>query len=555
MRAGGIAGHFCFSNRDSTSPKYVTNNHFEGNIDCRSSTNCYVGGIIGSASYSWMGKSYLYIEDCNSSGKINSYSNYRNAISGGIVAYIYNSCGSSGATYKPNVIIKNSSSSSSIDSKVDLCVYSRSVAGGILGYCVSNSPDAISTINTYLDIVHCYSEGSINALCDAWNNGSEYVLAGGIVGYAEPYWYYGFSITDCFSKGDISIKYGFKGYNELLYAGGLVGYSTNSLLITGDCYYCGCKSAGKYGIRKGSSTPICYYNPIGDNGTIVKLTSVKNYEVGTTTDISNNLVATVTPHLSDKSGITWESSDPDIVQITDTGYIDGTNSDSLLCNINCKAVGTSTITVTTADGASASCLVTVNEVDNTLKIKKISLFGIDGLESYDFESTQTFDVDVVFNKDIELGDNTNLNLYTYVNDEKVKIGTSHCFNKKNSNTVTLEVVSCVMPKGKICIEFPTDSVKPVSNDVDFDLDNINSNYFENNSNFILGLNSFRFSNFKDYFEEKYTFSEDLVSKLIKAGISKNEINKTKKKKMGWGLLWYICFCCNGRKRYYRYIRF
>ena len=60
MRAGGIAGHFCFSNRDSTSPKYVTNNHFEGNIDCRSSTNCYVGGIIGSASYSWMGK-VIYI--------------------------------------------------------------------------------------------------------------------------------------------------------------------------------------------------------------------------------------------------------------------------------------------------------------------------------------------------------------------------------------------------------------------------------------------------------------------------------------------------------------
>ena len=92
---------------------------------------------------------------------------------------------------------------------------------------------------------------------------------------------------------------------------------------------------------------------------VLTLNSTASYIVGTSTSGIEGLCAIVTPHLSDKSGIIWESSNPEIVEIVDTSYIDGANSDSLLCNINCKSAGTSLITVKLGSGLSANCMVTV----------------------------------------------------------------------------------------------------------------------------------------------------------------------------------------------------
>jgi len=88
----------------------------------------------------------------------------------------------------------------------------------------------------------------------------------------------------------------------------------------------------------------------------------KKYEVGAITKDVDKLSATVTSHLDNKSGIKWESSNPDVVEIVSTDSKDGTMSDELFCAINCKAAGTNTVTVNYTNGAKASCVITVNNI-------------------------------------------------------------------------------------------------------------------------------------------------------------------------------------------------
>ena len=105
---------------------------------------------------------------------------------------------------------------------------------------------------------------------------------------------------------------------------------------------------------------------VGSDGSKLSLPSTKTYTVGTQTTIADCLVATLTPHVNDWSDIVWTSSNTDVVEIINprTG-INGITADSLWCDVNCKAVGASVITVTNSKGASASCLVTVTDKETT----------------------------------------------------------------------------------------------------------------------------------------------------------------------------------------------
>ena len=116
------------------------------------------------------------------------------------------------------------------------------------------------------------------------------------------------------------------------------------------------------------------YKYISDSGRLI-LSTEKTYTMGTVTDITNCLTAVLTPHIEDKSGIVWESSNPDEVEIVNSGSIDGTDSDKLLCNLKCKTEGTSIVTVTLKDGESASCLVRVEYRDTRI----VSIEGINNV--------------------------------------------------------------------------------------------------------------------------------------------------------------------------------
>ena len=84
-------------------------------------------------------------------------------------------------------------------------------------------------------------------------------------------------------------------------------------------------------------------------GVSLDITSQK-FTLGSTT--TTTLTATVAPSNADNKNISWTSSEPTIVSVTDNG--DGT------AEIKALAEGSSTITVTTADGSyTATCVVTV----------------------------------------------------------------------------------------------------------------------------------------------------------------------------------------------------
>jgi hypothetical protein len=363
------------------------------------SGGCHIGGLIG-----YSADSDINIDNCHVTGNIEgvSYQSGDTEVGG----FIGNALTYSNSNKLNDLIIRNSSFNGSViasDTADGLVSYP--LVGGLIG----------SAMIYNIEISGCTAESTLTATAK-FNNGDSSVSVGGLIGdcsaeyitfkdceansvintnsvYITPYSgtsvgglagdvrnYNSIVVNSCTTEGSMY------SYNYRCYSGGLFGSATSSINIV-DCVTKMNMSAktveenyigGYVGIFDGKGTIVggSYIpenKPFGNKSeeqTIkpqVTMPITAIYEVGTATDISNNLVATVTPHLSDKSGTTWESSDPDIVQITDTGYIDGTNSDSLLCNINCKAVGTSIITVTTTDGASASCLVTVTpskEIDD-----------------------------------------------------------------------------------------------------------------------------------------------------------------------------------------------
>jgi uncharacterized repeat protein (TIGR02543 family) len=106
-------------------------------------------------------------------------------------------------------------------------------------------------------------------------------------------------------------------------------------------------------------------NSVGTDGSAFELPISKIYSVGTQASLTNGLIAKLTPHTGDKSDIVWASSNTEVVEITPETGIDSTSFDSLWCDLNCKAAGTSVITVSNSSGASASCVVTVTEGEVT----------------------------------------------------------------------------------------------------------------------------------------------------------------------------------------------
>ncbi|MEQ8176399.1 MAG: Ig-like domain-containing protein [Syntrophomonadaceae bacterium] len=105
-------------------------------------------------------------------------------------------------------------------------------------------------------------------------------------------------------------------------------------------------------LAPGQSVTLTYYTCMTDERYAVHVTGVS---LDKTTDSitvgsSDQLTATVTPDNATNKSVSWESSDPSVATVSDTGLV------------TAIAVGTATITVTTADGSYAAvCAVGVKE--------------------------------------------------------------------------------------------------------------------------------------------------------------------------------------------------
>jgi len=151
-------------------------------------------------------------------------------------------------------------------------------------------------------------------------------------------------------------------------AGGILGKSEGNLKIKNFNFYINgngiCPPENNVNIiyEDGAECKKIVISPNTAKSTLKFPYDNKEYEVGTIREGADRLSATVTPHLDDKSGIKWESSNTDIVEIVSTDSTDGTTFDTLFCVIKCKAAGTSTITVSYTNEANASCVITVNNI-------------------------------------------------------------------------------------------------------------------------------------------------------------------------------------------------
>ena len=270
----------------------------------------------------------------------------------------------------------------------------------------------------------------------------------------------------------------------------------------------------------------------GSDDSLIKISSTKTFPI----DDNNYIEATVTPSMGDNGSAVWTSSNTDVVEIGESSIATAYGSDTLFCTLNCKAEGTSIITVTTADGASASCLVTVKGKE--LEVTSINVNG----QGKILEEYKPIELNVVieFNEKIKVSESIDnyypkANIYTYINGEKAMICEEYPVEQIDENSIIISSLNglITLPRGKIYVEILEDSIKPVDEAVKYDPEILSNLSFENTSSFILGYDSFSFFNSKSSFEEdKYSLSEAAARKALEMGVSKNKINKYKK--MDWG---------------------
>ena len=170
------------------------------------------------------------------------------------------------------------------------------------------------------------------------------------------------TIENSYNSGNVSAKLN----GNYIFAGGMVGYVEEQLTINGFNFYIGGDSISipdaeiTYADGAECKKVVFEYNP---EDSVLEFNSTSaEFFADTVIEGKDRLSVTLTPHLKDKTGIKWESSNPDVVEIVSTDSSDGIFSDTLLCAIKCKSAGTSTITVTYTNGATASCVVTVKGI-------------------------------------------------------------------------------------------------------------------------------------------------------------------------------------------------
>ncbi len=329
----------------------ISNSYFSGSISAIGSQNVYVGGICGyingqiinTASFgSIVGTSHGANRFGEVGGIVGRLSGYDNEINNSYVnAYVESKGNSESAGgivgYTADVLVINSYSEGNVKSST--------AAGGLIGYLMSGSGD-----HQYR-IVNSHSLANIEGSC-----------VGGLIGnnysYDAPEGSLRTIIEDCYSLGRLT------GIYTSSHIGGIVGSCRNSVIIVlgGSISFKNANSA----VGNGQIEYVGNISVVGSDNSRFELPSTKTYSVGTETGLTDCLIATLTPHTNDWSDIVWTSSNTDVAEIVSPRLgISGVTSDCLFCDLNCKSVGTSVITVTNSKGASASCLVVVNEGNST----------------------------------------------------------------------------------------------------------------------------------------------------------------------------------------------
>jgi len=377
---GGLIGYI---NSDISSVEAVIKNSSNSGKIRNNSSQDYSGGLIGYA-VSETSMIMTIENSCNSgeiiSGSDDNTETTKNSNTGGIIGYMEAS----------DIIgaIKNSYNSGEIIIDLGLGYSTSSYNGGLIGF---GSNYGNTSDDSTIKIESSYNSGNITS-SSASNNTSCY--SGGLIGRCS---FSDNAIKNSYNSGNIISNY------TPSVIGGLIGTSSsnNNTAINKSYFFGLIESEGTNNTANGimgenygtltiqdfnfyfSGDEICKKNlntstnVIFDDGAICKKLVMsfnpensvikfdyasKEYEVGSITEENNSLSATLTPHLDDKSGLVWESSNPEVIEIIDTDTKDGIFSDTLLCSIKCKSAGTSTITVTYTNGANASCVVTVKEI-------------------------------------------------------------------------------------------------------------------------------------------------------------------------------------------------
>ena len=272
--AGGLIGYIYGSNTTVT----IENCYTTGNINASSSSSygrAYAGGLIGSTYpyYSNFATPIITItiENCYTTGNVSALSSSSDACAGGLVARVEDiritinnsyATGYISSSYEAGGLvgvggawttIKNCYSTGDVFSyclagglictavgtviencyaKGDITVAnydSSGYAGGLIGTCTGVA--YISMSNRYSVIItNCYATGNVSASSSSLSTDT---YAGGLIGYT-----YNASsasikivITNCYSKGNITVS------ASTPYAGGLIGYESNNLTLTGNYRY------------------------------------------------------------------------------------------------------------------------------------------------------------------------------------------------------------------------------------------------------------------------------------------------------------------------------
>ena len=322
----------------------------------------------------------VLIEKCRNNGDI-TLSTTEEAHAAGIVGYIMRDDGkgrlneNSGSVVNLDVTILDCENYGNISS---VNTSGRGNAGGIA-----------STLHQgVLHIKGCNNYGNITTdSSSAIPDKSRQVCAGGIAGRANAG---SSSITKCNNYGNISGIGSETQDFASAYAGGIVGFASNNSGTT----ISNCGSFGTVGSegKEGNNYSGKVIGAVTKDGAATTVFSISNISVpesttalcgkGACTSESSTTVITVvepgeiamdrtsatmkimeglqlgytlSPSGATERSVTWKSSETDIVVVNGGGYI------------SAKSEGTATITVTTSNGLTATCQVTVTKADDGSK--------------------------------------------------------------------------------------------------------------------------------------------------------------------------------------------
>jgi len=303
-----------------------------GDITLNNTGEAHAAGIAGYLMNNGSAATpYITIRNCVNYGNISaaSTSDGRENV-GGIASTLH----------QGKFVIENCNNYGTITGNNSGAIKNQACAGGIVG-----------RANTSTSINGCVNYGKIEGISSETNaNGKAY--AGGIVGYVDTQ---NIGISNCKSFGTVSSS----GGTAKKYSGQITGhvrdaaadtFSISSISIPSDVNTLD-------GEKKYDSTSTRVTGLITVDMVEPATITVNPASVTMVIDGGQQLVYTV-PEESTKKSVTWSSDPSGIVFVNSGGYLLALSE------------GTTTITVTTSDGLTATCQVTVTKADDGSKDQK-----------------------------------------------------------------------------------------------------------------------------------------------------------------------------------------